>query len=95
MHVRIMRKNPVPDEVVRAVDLDVPDVFQSYGLDGDDFVPEDGADVFMSMGVRAKKFGQGAERYVIIRTYEKLTRKVNERKIEAFFKACAFVCVKT
>ena len=90
-----MREDPVADEVVGAVDLDVPDLFQSYGLDGYDFVPEDGADVFMSMGVRAKKFGQGAERYVIIRTHEKLTRKVNERKIEAFFEAGAGVRVKT
>ena len=38
-----MRKNPVPDEVVGAVDLDVPDLLHTGGLDGDDFVPEDGA----------------------------------------------------
>ena len=56
-----MREDPVADEVVRAVDLDVPDLLEPGGLEGDDFVPEDGADVFMSMGIRAKKFGQGAE----------------------------------
>src|SRR3989338_3150048 len=37
-----MRKNPVPDEVVGALDFNVPNPFQTHGLDRDDGVPEDG-----------------------------------------------------
>ena len=41
--IRIMRKDPIPDKVVRAVHLDVPDLLAAGGFYGDDLVPEDGA----------------------------------------------------
>ena len=37
-----MRKDAIPDEVVGALNLDVPDLFQTHGLDGNDGVPENG-----------------------------------------------------
>ena len=53
-----MRENPVPDEVVRCFDFDVPDLPGTQGGDGDDGVPENGISgiIFTGAGDRTKKF---------------------------------------
>ena len=68
-----MRENPVPDEVVRAFDLDVVNVFKAQGFDGEDFVPEKIRNLGGVGRRRQKSVSKNIKEYAILRAYEKFT----------------------